>query len=229
MYDFCHLFFMFFCYSILGYIVETIFCSLIDKKIVFNRGFLIGPYLPIYGVASVLMTLLLTRYQSDAFTVFIMAAFICTTVEYLTSYVLEKMFKTRWWDYTNQSFNVNGRVCLKNSVLFGVGGVAIVYFLNDYFEKLVGLFSRNVFIGTNIVLMILFFTDVVISYLTISKIRKNSELVKKDMTEEIKEQVKEELEKHLPLTKRLLNSFPRVFLNVRDVVKKIDITRKNKK
>lgn len=229
MYDFCHLFFMFFCYSILGYIVETIFCSLIDKKIVFNRGFLIGPYLPIYGVASVLMTLLLTRYQSDAFTVFIMAAFICTTVEYLTSYVLEKMFKTRWWDYTNQSFNVNGRVCLKNSVLFGVGGVAIVYFLNDYFEKLVGLFSRNVFIGTNIVLMILFFTDVVISYLTISKIRKNSELVKKDMTEEIKEQVKEELEKHLPLTKRLLNSFPRVFLNIRDVVKKIDITRKNKK
>lgn len=229
MYDFCHLFFMFFCYSILGYIVETIFCSLIDKKIVFNRGFLIGPYLPIYGVASVLMTLLLTRYQSDAFTVFIMAAFICTTVEYLTSYVLEKLFKTRWWDYTNQSFNVNGRVCLKNSVLFGVGGVAIVYFLNDYFEKLVGLFSRNVFIGTNIVLMILFFTDVVISYLTISKIRKNSELVKKDMTEEIKEQVKEELEKHLPLTKRLLNSFPRVFLNIRDVVKKIDITRKNKK
>lgn len=229
MYDFCHLFFMFFCYSILGYIVETIFCSLIDKKIVFNRGFLIGPYLPIYGVASVLMTLLLTRYQSDAFTVFIMAAFICTTVEYLTSFALEKMFKTRWWDYTNQSFNVNGRVCLKNSVLFGVGGVAIVYFLNDYFEKLVGLFSRNVFIGTNIVLMILFFTDVVISYLTISKIRKNSELVKKDMTEEIKEQVKEELEKHLPLTKRLLNSFPRVFLNVRDVVKKIDITRKNRK
>lgn len=229
MYDFCHLFFMFFCYSILGYIVETIFCSLIDKKIVFNRGFLIGPYLPIYGVASVLMTLLLTRYQSDAFTVFIMAAFICTTVEYLTSYVLEKLFKTRWWDYTNQSFNVNGRVCLKNSVLFGVGGVVIVYFLNDYFEKLVGLFSRNVFIGTNIVLMILFFTDVVISYLTISKIRKNSELVKKDMTEEIKEQVKEELEKHLPLTKRLLNSFPRVFLNIRDVVKKIDITRKNKK
>lgn len=229
MYDFCHLFFMFFCYSILGYIVETIFCSSIDKKIVFNRGFLIGPYLPIYGVASVIMTLLLKRYKSDIFAVFIMGAFICTTVEYLTSYVLEKMFKTRWWDYTNQSFNVNGRVCLKNSVLFGVGGVAIVYFLNDYFEKLVGLFSHNVFIGTNIVLMILFFTDVVISYLTISKIRKNSELVKKDMTEEIKEQVKEELEKHLPLTKRLLNSFPRVFLNIRDVVKKIDITRKNKK
>ncbi len=226
MYDFCHLFFMFFCYSILGYIVETIFCSSIDKKIVFNRGFLIGPYLPIYGVASVIMTLLLKRYKSDIFAVFIMGAFICTTVEYLTSYVLEKMFKTRWWDYTNQSFNVNGRVCLKNSVLFGVGGVAIIYILDDYFEKLVGLFSHNVFITINIIFMIIFFTDVVVSYLVISKIRKNSELVKKDMTEEIKEQVKGELEKHLSLNKRLLNSFPKVFVNVRDVVKKIDITRK---
>lgn len=74
--------------------------------------------------------------------------------------------------------------------------------------------------------MIIFFTDVVVSYLVISKIRKNSELVKKDMTEEIKEQVKGELEKHLSLNKRLLNSFPKVFVNVRDVVKKIDITRK---
>ena len=74
--------------------------------------------------------------------------------------------------------------------------------------------------------MIIFFTDVVVSYLVISKIRKNSELVKKDMTEEIKEQVKGELEKHLSLNKRLLNSFPKVFVNLRDVVKKIDITRK---
>lgn len=229
MYEFCHLFFMFFSYSVFGYIVETLFCSLIDKKIVFNRGFLIGPYLPIYGVASVLMTLVLTRYQNDFFNVFIMGAFICTTVEYLTSFILEKMFNTRWWDYTNQSFNVNGRVCLKNSVLFGIGGLAIVYFLDDYFEKLVSLFSYNVFICTNIILMILFFTDVTISYLTISKLRKNSELVKRDMTEEIKRQVKEELEKHLPLTKRLLNSFPRVFLNIRGVVKKIDITKRNKK
>ena len=128
--------------------------------------------------------------------------------------------------YTNQSFNVNGRVCLKNSVLFGVGGVAIIYLLDDYFEKLVGLFSHNVFITINIIFMIIFFTDVVVSYLVISKIRKNSELVKKDMTEEIKEQVKGELEKHLSLNKRLLNSFPKVFVNVRDVVKKIDITRK---
>lgn len=229
MYSFFIIFFMFFIYSVLGFIVELIFCSLVDKKLVLNRGFLIGPYLPIYGVAAVIMSTSLKRYSGDPLIVFAMGALIATIIEYLTSYFMEKLFKTRWWDYSKESFNVNGRVCLKNSVLFGIGSLFIVYVTDNIYLKLVYSFDKKIFIITNVVLLMIFIVDLVLSTNLIVKIRKNCELAKRDMTEEIKEKVKYELSKNLTLTKRLLNSFPRVFKDIRGIVGKLDISQKKRK
>ena len=77
-------FFLFFIYAIIGWIVEVIYVFIIDKKLV-NRGFLIGPYIPIYGVCATIMTLYLTQYKSNPLTVFILAMFICSFLEYMTS------------------------------------------------------------------------------------------------------------------------------------------------
>ena len=114
----CYLFILFIVYSVVGYIIEITNCSLREKKLILNRGFFLGPYLPIYGVSCLVMYGILTRYDNDIFTVFVMSAFICTVIEYVTSYILEKVFKARWWDYSNKKFNLEGRVCLINSFYF---------------------------------------------------------------------------------------------------------------
>ena len=124
-----YLFLSFIIYSFLGYIIEITNCSLKEKKLVLNRGFFLGPYLPIYGISCLIMELLILRYKNDLLTVFVMSAFISTTLEYITSYILEKIFKARWWDYSERKFNLEGRVCLFNAFLFGLGGIAFVYFL----------------------------------------------------------------------------------------------------
>ena len=195
-YDFCILFFLFFSFSVVGYIAEITYCSIISKKIVFNRGFLIGPYLPIYGFSSVLISAMLSKYKSDLLIVFTLGAVIATIVEYLTSYTMEKIFKTRWWDYSNESFNVNGRVCLKNSVLFGTGAVLIILIVDNYLSFLYSIDS-TLFMVVSLIFFIVFLTDVLISNLVVFKIRKNSILARFDMTDEVKEKVKSELGKNI--------------------------------
>ena len=90
---------LFFIYSFAGWLMETVQISIRQKKFV-NRGFLIGPYCPIYGCGVILITLLLQKYAGDIPLTFILSILICGTLEYMTSYVMEKIFKARWWDYS---------------------------------------------------------------------------------------------------------------------------------
>ena len=93
----CSWFLLFLLYSMFGYIIEVISVSIHAKKWVFNRGFLIGPYLPIYGFGSLIMVLFLNRYENDLLALFVMSAFLCTLLEYITSLIMEKIFQLRWW------------------------------------------------------------------------------------------------------------------------------------
>ena len=123
-------------YSFIGYIVEVINVSIISKKLVLNRGFLIGPYCPIYGWGALAITILLKRYMEDPLVLFVMSTLICSIIEYLTSYFMEKKYHARWWDYSNKKFNINGRICLETLIPFGILGVAIMYGTNPILFKL---------------------------------------------------------------------------------------------
>lgn len=116
---------LYYIYSIAGWIMETVSVSIQKRKFV-DRGFLIGPYCPIYGTGVVAITVLLKKYSDDVVATFFMSIIICGILEYMTSYFMEKIFKARWWDYTNRKFNINGRVCLQNLVIFGILGTFIV-------------------------------------------------------------------------------------------------------
>ena len=94
---FLYYFFIFIIYTFLGWVLEVAFIFIKTKRFV-NRGFLIGPACPIYGFGALIMMFYLTQYKDEPFTVFIMGAFICSTLEYITSYIMEKIFKARWWD-----------------------------------------------------------------------------------------------------------------------------------
>ena len=125
-------FLLFMIYAILGWCMEVT-CKLIQYKRFINRGFLIGPYCPIYGYGAILITFLLKKYTNDPIALFFMAIIICGTLEYLTSYFMEKIFKARWWDYSQKKFNINGRVCLNTIIPFGLLGLFIMYVSNPFF------------------------------------------------------------------------------------------------
>ena len=209
MYHLSKVFLMFLIYSIIGYIVEVTSVSLLEKKLVLNRGFLIGPYIPIFGVGAVLMTNLLTRYENDIIVLFIMSTIICTSLEYITSVVMEKIFKLRWWDYSDKSFNINGRVCLSTGILFGLGGVLVIKIINPILYKLVSQIPKILLIVLAIILGLLFLSDLVITIYIMTKLKINvSKFEKKDATKVIKQEIKAALKKNTILTGRLLKAFP---------------------
>lgn len=203
------LFLLFMCYSVIGWFIEVIHVFLSDKKLI-NRGFLIGPYCPIYGLGGVLTAIILTKYKDNVIVLFVMSMFLFAVLEYFTSYLMEKLFKARWWDYSNYRFNLNGRVCLENLILFGLLGCIAVYVTNPCFIWLFSLVSSTTLKTIAIVLFIFFICDLFLSLKIINSF-KNTTLcfVKKDNTEELTKKVKEILLSKSVLTKRLIVAFPK--------------------
>lgn len=112
-------------FSIIGYIGELVYCSLNKRK---SGKALYGPWCPLYGLGGLLITSVLSSFESNILLVYIVGVLVSSFTEYFVSLVLEVIFDARWWDYSFKKFNLNGRICLENSLLFGVLAV-IVYYL----------------------------------------------------------------------------------------------------
>ena len=215
-------FLLFIIYSFLGWAIEVTLCSVIEKKLV-DRGFLIGPICPIYGCGAIIITLALTSYKDDWIVVFCLAVILCGILEYFTSWAMEKLFHARWWDYSNNRFNINGRICLETMIPFGLLGLAIIYILNPFFYNLLSNISTNIINIISIILFIVFITDMILSFNVISKVTKAVKNVskesRKDNTNEITEKVKEVLRKTWR-GNRLIEAFPK-FETIKEKVKKV--------
>ena len=206
-YNYYNLFLLFFIYSFLGYIVESISVSLMEKKVVWNRGFLVGPYIPIFGTGAMTMILTLQKYKDDIVALFIMSMVVCLTIEYLCSLVAEKIFKLRWWNYSDKLFNINGRICLQNGILFGIGGVLIVKYVNTWIENLILLLPNSLMVTLSIILTIIFVSDTILSLHTVIKFNSSFKRYSADNTQEVKKKILEELQSNL-LLNRLVKAFP---------------------
>ncbi len=202
-----NMFILFMIYSLIGWIIEIIDIYVLEKKVV-NRGFLIGPYCPIYGVGALLMTWILEG-TADLFGLFVKAMVICAILEYLTSYLMEKLFKIRWWDYTQNKFNINGRICLETMLLFGLGGCIMIKYTNPFFAGIIANCNPIVLSIISIVLACFFIADMVLSFNIVNKIKKSTLNIRGDATEEIKEKVKKVLMNSY-FANRLMKAFPNV-------------------
>lgn len=181
---------IFFIYSFLGWVMETVNGFILTKKLV-NRGFLIGPYCPVYGTGVCLLTALLSDYVDDIPIMFFMSMLICGTLEYFTSYIMEKIFKARWWDYSKRKFNINGRICLETLIPFGIAGVVLVKYANPFFLRLLEFEGLKYIL---LLILIVFVIDFIFSFKGILGFRKTTKQVEnevKDNTEEISLQMKE--------------------------------------
>jgi len=201
-------------YSFLGWCLEVI-CKLFDEKKLINRGFLIGPYCPIYGFGAIIMTLILSRYLDDPITLFIMIILTCSILEYFTSFILEKLFSTRWWDYSRYKFNINGRICLETMIPFGLFGLLIMYKITPFLLKLIEDIPIPWLYIISSLCFIIFITDTIVSFKIINHIKNISketwqkQLIKKDNTERITELVKKQIEKNKnTFDQRIIKAFP---------------------
>ena len=135
-------FLLFISYSVFGWVMEVI-VKFIQYKRFINRGFLIGPYCPIYGFGALFITLLLNKYIEYPMLLFIVAIIICSILEYMTSLVLEKIYHARWWDYSNKKFNLNGRICVNTMIPFGILGMIMMYVFNPLVFKFYNYLNIN--------------------------------------------------------------------------------------
>ena len=200
------LFLLFIIYSFLGWCMEMVVCYFATRKWV-NRGFLIGPICPIYGWGCLLIILLLKRYLDDPLVLFVMSMVLCSLLEYYTSYLMEKLFKARWWDYSHKKYNINGRICLDNILAFGILGLLMMYFINPFVVKMLGFVSTKVLNIVVIVIFVIFLVDNIVSLKVISGFKKVAKSIHKDSTEEITKKVREILSSQGKLYRRLVSAF----------------------
>lgn len=198
---------LFFISSMLGWLMEVC-CKLVQFGRFINRGFLIGPYCPIYGFGAVLVTAMLSRYAADPVVVFVLAMVVCGTLEYLTSYLMEKLFHARWWDYSHKPFNINGRVCAGTLIPFGLLGLCMIYGVKPFLFGLFAGLSARMLDALCAGLCLLLAGDTVVSATVLSKIRKTADLSGEDDTEALTRSVREALARQGALVRRALAAFP---------------------
>lgn len=127
----------FFIYAFLGWCTEVAYAAFKEKKFV-NRGFLNGPICPVYGFGVGFVVSLLMPYKFNVFFMYIASVIAVSAIEWVTGFALEKIFHSRWWDYSDQPFNLNGYICLPFSLIWGAACMLIVYVIHPLVTKMVG-------------------------------------------------------------------------------------------
>lgn len=139
------IFVYFIVFCIFGFLLETVYAFVTKGVVESRKGFMYGPFCPIYGLGGVVLVIFLRYFQKNNFTLFFGGMLIGSIVEYLISYIGEVFFNVKWWDYSYMTFNINGRICLIYSVFWGLLAIPFmkivyVYMQNfaDYLEKRMG-------------------------------------------------------------------------------------------
>lgn len=136
------LIFIFFVGCVSGWVYEEIFYYFTENWIG-NRGFLFGPYLPVYGFGALLMALFLHQFKHRPIMVFVMGMLITGVLEYITGWGMWQIWHHRWWDYTGLFMNLGGYVCLRSVFTFAIGGLALIYIVEPLEEYVVAHMKRK--------------------------------------------------------------------------------------
>lgn len=160
-YPFSQVFLMGMLFSFVGWCSEVVYVGVTSEHKFVNRGFFYGPICPIYGLGGLVILLLPQQLYHTWIPLFFASMVLCSAVEYFGSWILEKMFHTLWWDYSHYKVNLKGRICLLNSVLFGIMGVLAIHFVFPVVMWLFSLVSSTVIRETAIGIFIVFSVDAV--------------------------------------------------------------------
>ena len=169
----------FFIFSFGGWLFEGALSLFRDHEVV-NRGFLNGPLCPIYGAGAMLF-IILTHWTDRPLELFFFGGLFACMLEYFTSYLMEKIYKARWWDYSHYPFNINGRVCLAGFLVFGLFS-SLMPFMKRGIDWLIGLIPWNLHIYIAAILLVIFIIDFAYSNHVIAKFNRSLSKIQKQLT-----------------------------------------------
>ena len=218
---------LFFSYAFIGWCIEVTLKYLQFHRFI-NRGFLTGPWLPIYGSGAALITVVtsgLSPLESSVGTTFVVSFLLCGFLEYMTSYVLERRFHARWWDYSQKPMNLHGRVWIGNLLLFGLGGVLIVEWMNPL---LLRLFEQMSFALREILALTLstvFAADYGMSHFVLKLVKRSVESSEADNTEAISKEVRLLLSDRSVFHRRFAEAYPEVIYKTERIAKRMEEIR----
>lgn len=178
----------FFLYSFLGWAMESLYISVLQRKII-NTGFLHGTFCPIYGFGAVVLYVLLINLKGNIIAIFCTGFLVLSLWEYFVGFLLEKLFKTKYWDYSKNKFNINGRVCLLNSIYWGLLSVFFIEIWNPIVEIQIQKIPQYLLLYIDSVLIIYIIADMVSSSIKIINLPKRVDRIKS-----LRASVKEKLE-----------------------------------
>lgn len=138
------LFWYFILFSIAGLVVETAFCFSTTGNIESRKGFIWGPFCPIYGVGAVILILLLDRYKNSSIKVFLIGFVAGNVIEYIISFILEAMYGIRFWEYSYLDFNLNGRICILFGIFWGVLSMLLMRLLRPFIDGIINKISKKI-------------------------------------------------------------------------------------
>lgn len=150
--------------GILGFIIEELY-FLLEDGILVKRGFLYGPFIPIYGWGILIIAFLVIRFKKHPLLIFVLSMLFSGILEGLTGYFMLQIWGKRWWDYTGLTFSIGGFVCLKSFLQFGVGGLAVTYFLDPLVKKIICTWNRSKLYVFAYSVMFLYLIDNLFSFL----------------------------------------------------------------
>ncbi len=169
----------FFFYSAAGWLMESLYCSLAKHKWI-NRGFLTGPMCPIYGTGAVALLICLSPIKDSSVLpsilkppiLFVAGMVVADIVEFITSVLMEKLFHARWWDYSDRKFNIQGRICLRNSLYWGIATIVFLYMVHPPVEEIVLMIPANIVYVILGLIFAVFLADLINAVRTALDIRK---------------------------------------------------------
>lgn len=156
-------------FSFCGWVSETIICSIDNKKFI-KRGFLNGPFIPVYGFGGLIIIYILAPFKENLLLLFLMGCISTTILEYATAWIMESIFKTKLWDYSKYKLNFQGRIWLISSLFFGLLSILAVYVIYPPVQNLFSRLPQKYIPIISIVFIIYFITDTILSTLTLLQI-----------------------------------------------------------
>lgn len=155
--------FFFYFYCFFGWVFESTYVSIKSRHFV-NRGFMRGPFLPIYGSGAIMMLVVSMPFQDDLILTYLAGCMGATLLELVTGMTMEALFKVRYWDYSNQKFNYKGHICLSSTIAWGFLTIFMTQFLHKGVEKLVLSIPYNILTILTVVLSVYIVADFTLSF-----------------------------------------------------------------
>lgn len=161
-------------FSVIGLIIETLFCFITTGVWESRKGLIYGPFCPVYGIGATLLIIILNSFYNNKFKLFVYGGICGSAIEYIMSFVLEAFYGTRFWDYSYLRFNLNGRICITYTIFWGILALLLIAVIKPCIDKGINSFNIRYFKILDIAIIVFVIVDIICTVWGIQSYKKRA-------------------------------------------------------